>query len=614
MKRRITGLQLLVAFGLGGLPVLAQWTTQTIPLQPGWNAVYLEVQPEPTDCDRVFAGLPIESVWIWNPRLSAVQFIQDPNELLPGQPNWLTYLPADHPARETRNLFAVRGGQACLIKLKNGAGPLTWQLPGRPVLRPIDWRPDSFNLVGFPLGTSSTPSFQSFFSGSAAHAGQAAYRLSASGGWELISNPAAAVLNSGKAYWVYCRGASTFSGPLQVELDQRTGLDYGRILTEQTVRIKNASGSPVSITVRPLASQGPPDDTYPVLAGPVPLSYFRMEPAQNEFGWVPLTDSLQQVAVAPGQEWVLRLEANRRSMADFVPPANHHGVLYQSLLEISNDTGARYLVPVSAEGLRTFSTLSLAGSPPIVAFEDRPQAPHPRAGLWVGSAAINQVNQPASISAPDQPVATASPFQFRLILHVDESGTVRLLEKVLQMFKAGTLKPDPAHPALKIVDQPGRFVLVTDEALVARFTGATLRDGQPVARRISSPAFGFSQPIVLTGSGDFGAGKFSGLVSLDYDDRLNPFKHLYHPDHDNLDDRFEQKTPDGTESFTVARQVELEFTPDDPDRLAIAGWGDNQLGGTYRETVTGLHHQTIYAQGTFRLTQASRIGVLNDGL
>ena len=39
-----------------------QWITQTIPLQPGWNAVFLEVQPEPDQCESVFQGLPVESV------------------------------------------------------------------------------------------------------------------------------------------------------------------------------------------------------------------------------------------------------------------------------------------------------------------------------------------------------------------------------------------------------------------------------------------------------------------------------------------------------------------------------------------------------------------------
>jgi hypothetical protein len=62
------------------------------------------------------------------------------------------------------------------------------------------------------------------------------------------------------------------------------------------------------------------------------------------------------------------------------------------------------------------------------------------------------------------------------------------------------------------------------------------------------------------------------------------------------------------------RQIELDFTGSDPDNLTFAGWGDDQLGGIYKETISGLHSQPIYISGTFRLTRASTIGVLNDGL
>ena len=50
----------------------AQWRTQTIQLQPGWNAVHLEVQPEPRILDEVFAGLPVESVWKWDRRFTSI--------------------------------------------------------------------------------------------------------------------------------------------------------------------------------------------------------------------------------------------------------------------------------------------------------------------------------------------------------------------------------------------------------------------------------------------------------------------------------------------------------------------------------------------------------------
>ena len=68
------------------------------------------------------------------------------------------------------------------------------------------------------------------------------------------------------------------------------------------------------------------------------------------------------------------------------------------------------------------------------------------------------------------------------------------------------------------------------------------------------------------------------------------------------------------ESSSVNRDISLQFTAVDPDNLSQAGWGDNQLGGIYSETMTGLHKDPLRIEGTFRLHRASRIGVLNDGL
>jgi hypothetical protein len=599
--------------GLGIGSATAQWVTQTLNLRPGWNAVYLEVQPEPAECDQVFAGLPVESVWAWNRRFSTVQFIQDVNELVPGQPDWLVHLPSGDPGRPARSLFTIRGGRPYLVKLPANSGTVNWTIRGQPVPAAIDWLADSLNFVGFPLGPGSSPSFQAFFAGLPAHSGQAAYRLNTAGQWERVASPGTTFLRAGESYWVYSAGPSSYGGPLEVETEQRGGLSYGRILTELSLRIRNRSASTTSIALRPLPSEPTPGPGYPWLAGDVPISYFRANFAAGEFGWVQFPASLERTDLAPGEEWVLRLEVNRTRMAEVAPPVDHRGVLYQSVLEIVDELGSRRLVGITAEGMNLYPQVEpqgLSGPMPLNA----DPGPHPRAGLWVGFASVDKVSQPAAIGDPDTPVATATPFHFRLILHVDEAGQVRLLQKVLRMFKPGTLKPDPVDPEVQVIDEPGRYVLVTDDALIPQFQGSELRDGQAVARRVSSPVFSFPAPLLMAGVGEFGDGRLSADVVVGYDDPLNPFKHSYHPDHDNLDDRFEEKLPEGLESFAIARLIELEFTAADPERLTLPGWGDNQVGGIYRETVTGLHTRTIRASGAFRLMQASRIGVLNDGL
>jgi hypothetical protein len=110
----------------------------------------------------------------------------------------------------------------------------------------------------------------------------------------------------------------------------------------------------------------------------------------------------------------------------------------------------------------------------------------------------------------------------------------------------------------------------------------------------------------------FGANTLTAEIELEHDDPENPFQHRYHPDHDNLDERFEQAVPEGQESFAVTRTVTLQFTTSDPDDLAQPGWGDLHLGGEYRERIEGLHRHPLFLSGTFRLQRASRIALLND--
>jgi hypothetical protein len=102
------------------------------------------------------------------------------------------------------------------------------------------------------------------------------------------------------------------------------------------------------------------------------------------------------------------------------------------------------------------------------------------------------------------------------------------------------------------------------------------------------------------------------VIALDYNHPLNPFKHVFHPDHNNLDERFEQASPEGKESFTVTRTIALEFSDTDALGLTPPSWGESELGGVYHETITGLHRAPIRIRGNFRLVRASRVVALND--
>jgi hypothetical protein len=517
---KYTNLSVALAWLAGAAGLHAQWTTQSIPLRPGWNAVFLEVQPEPRECDTVFATLPVERVVAWNRRFSPVQFIQDPNTVVITDPDWLTYLPPAHPLASESSLFTLEVGRVYLIKLRANAQPTTWALPGLARVPKPEWLSDSLNLVGFPVDRLAPPSFATFFASSPAHAGNPVYRLDAAGRWTSIQNLSAVSMQPREAFWIKTTGPSQYEGPFRVVLEQARRLDYGRTLTEQTLRIQNASTLSRTFVVKPLVSAGPPSGSgYAALAGEVPLSYWVI----GTGGWANLSGPIT-CTVPPGGEWHLRLAVRRKDIVPFTPPPGASGALYQSLLEVTDTAGSlRHVLPVTAEGLNVYSSTPAAtGGTHLRGMNYASN--HPRAGLWVGNAVVNQVSQPAS-GNPTNPLPTASEFQFRLLIHIDQNERARLLQRVLQMWKDGTYKPDPADPTKKVVDVPGRYVLLTDEQLAAHYTGATLRDGQPVGRRWSTTAFGFREPILMDGVfGESGAA-LSCTTTLDYDDPLNPFKH-----------------------------------------------------------------------------------------
>lgn len=593
-RRALINLAIWLAPLLAAPSAEAAWRTQEITLRPGWNAVYLEVEPEPGDMATVFSGVPVRSVWAWTRGASTVQFVQDANTLLPRQPDWSSYFPFAPGRTDVTNLHAIRGGQAYLIDFAGNA-PFTWSVRGRAVARPVAWVSNSLNLVGFPIDPARSPTFQDFFASSEPHLPLEAYRLNSSGEWEKIDDPTATNVVAGEAYWVYCKEPSDFAGPVGLALERTGELDFGRTLDEQVVRIRNLGGAARQVRLRTLVSVEPPSGV-PALAGEVPLSYW--EPSTDS--WQPLA-SPRQWTVMAGDELALRIAVRR---TDMTPSAR--GGLYQSLLAISDGAGTEITLPVVARGMQSTSLASRAGR--------RQQAqPDARAGLWVGTASIGAVSFAADprSAARTSPVPAASEFRLRLILHVDAAGVARLLQHVTVMWENGSLKPDPSDPSKQIVDEPGRYVLVAEDSLLPEFGGATVRDGKTVGVRISSAAFGFAAPVPMVGR--FDDELVVDNLTVAHDAPLNPFVHRYHPNHDNLDYDFETPLAEGRESFTVSRRLELQFAGEDPDGFMLAGWGDSLVGGTYSETITGLHKEPLYVAGTFRLHQVSRVAVLDDG-
>jgi hypothetical protein len=557
---------LLLAIG-----AYAQTTTQSFNLQAGWNSIWLEVTPTNTEINSVFAGLPVEAVWTFSQRLTAVDFIQDVNEPVWNRDQWLVHLPTNRFESINNDLFHVFGLRAYLVKM---TAPATLAVTGRPVIRVIPWSPDAYNLRGFPIDPAGPPTFFSFFRHSPAHYSTASnqleqiYKLNAAGNWLLVGPGEA--MQRGAAYWTYCRGGSDYQAPLQVQVEAPDGIDFAGSVEESTLGLINRTGSNVTATVRDQTS-------------PTPIAYARFNPITGT-EWFALPSPFNS-PVPSGQLAPVRLAIRRGSMAN----AN-----YGSLLEIRNGAGTRWLVPLTA----TRQATAAGGAPNY-------------AGLWAGSITVNRVNEVNNPTNSTTPTQVGSDFNLRLLLHVDNSGATRLLREVIQLWQNGTTTNNANGQA--VVAAPGHYVLVTDDRLIPSLTGGSLRDGELTGRRLSSAFFDFPttpDANFLPLGGSFGrTGLLTGSFSLAPTFARNPFLHRYHPDHDNLNATFNGFRE---EAYNITRAFELRFSSTNLAGVTTPDYGYKILSGTYRETVTGLNKSNVFAGGVFRLNRVSEIATLNQ--
>lgn len=571
----------------------AAWVTQSIPLRPGWNAVHLQVDPADKSVAEVFKGIPVVSVWRWNDAFSPVKFIEDANVLSPQAPGWFSWLPPKNGETAINNLNTIDGGKCYLIQIDSAAAA-TLQVKGQPVTRRNPWIPNSYSLAGFKIDPANKPTVAAFFDSSSAHRGQPVHRMQASGQWSEIAVPQTERLNPGEAYWVFTRGQSTYDGPLAVTAEQRGSLEFGATVVEQKLSIQNDSSGNQTLSLTLETSETAPIAANEVLGGAVPMSVWRQNPAGQEYGWFPVNGAIN-LTLAAQERRSVRFAVRRTDL----PNQGGADSAFRSLLKIRTSAGAGIDVPVRALATPAGADSAAGARAP----RSGGGSPATCTGLWVGTISVNKVSHPTDTTSPNTPKLTASEANLRLMLHVDDSGTVKLLSQVAVMWKDGT------KDANGELVEPGRYVLVTDESLISRFKGSTLRDGQPVGRRISSVAFPLAEPLPLSGS--FGS-SVTGSLTMGYDHPLNPFKHRYHPDHDNLDGESTGKLAEGKESFTIVREIQLQFSEVDPEGLTLAGWGDTHFGGRFTEMISGVHRNPIHVEGTFRVARVSNTGSLDQ--
>jgi hypothetical protein len=579
------------------LPARAQWITQTFALKSGWNAVYLHVDATYATFDELFGPaapviLPIDEVWRWQPALSDSQFVSSPQNPTASNTQWASWKVS---ASGTSELNRFSANSAYLVHC---TADTTLSVKGHPVLPSYKWSTSGLNFFGFPTVATSPPPFDTFFNPVPAIQQGEIYRYP--GGPLGAGNPLRVFalrttpVKRGEAYWIRAGEIyNRYYGPFEIS-SAGAGAAYGASLSSVSFRVRNLTASPLTVSLTLRASETPPTGEAAIAGVPPLIVRGSINPSTLTYPYTRLTvNTPKTVNLAPagelGAEGEIVLGLDRSTMGG-TPGDQFAGVLQftDSLGQIRTD------MAVSA------TTASAAG-------------------LWVGTAAVTGVGQylvnyqkdtannlvldssgkyvVSSIITNLTPVPTA--FPLRLIVHNPASGPATLFQRIFYGFDAGT----------------NSVVANREETLAPGLLDK--------ARRISATHLPFtSDNTGWAFDGPLGLGRtVTTRVTNAYNDHAsNPFLHTYHPDHDNLDATFKNELPQGSESFSITREITLVVKPPSDDFSSLVSSGLD-LNGTYVETIrlqglarAGNTYDTrrFDVRGVFNLNRVSEIPTVSQ--
>jgi hypothetical protein len=324
---RSLGCSLILAvaswLGCGVCVDAASTRTQTVTLQAGWNAVFLEVQPAASAPTNVFTHPNIQTVaWFRKGGLDA-KYIRNPGDAPWRSEGWSVWYAPSQPDAVLTDLHDIRAGQSYLIR---ASAATTLNITGEARLTQLEWQPNNCTFTGLPVSDTQGPTFQQFFAGSPAHARHRIYRLE-NGVWKIVRNPATARAKAGEAYWIQTDGASRYQGPIRLNLPASGEIDFSRTGDSFPLQIVNAAPTPrTNITI-----------TLSGGAGPLGLVEAVQDPGALTYRRVNFTGGV--VAASLATERTLRLEPDRVAMT---VPTN------TTLLRLTDGNGFLQWIPVRA--------------------------------------------------------------------------------------------------------------------------------------------------------------------------------------------------------------------------------------------------------------------------
>jgi len=569
-------LTLLTGFLLAS-PAHAQWQSTTYTLKGGWSSIYLSGDASHAAIGDLFPATVTE-VWRWNPNPNQVQFTESPLIPSAGTADWSVWrrgAPADSSFTE------MIGRSAYLVKSTGTiADTYTVTIKQSPLPPGSSWVRNGANFLGFPaFGTAATaPTISSYFNTFPAAVAANAKVFKYVGGELGPGNPLLVFstgserLDRSQAYWFSAQVVENFYGPVEINLSNANGLDFGRTGSVITAKVRNRGASPVTLTFAPVSSEASPTGQA-AITGPVPLSRRVFNPLTLLWTETPLGSGFTQV-IAAQSTVELQFGLSRGAMNGGTAS------LYASMLRVTDAGQLMDLVlPVRAQ-------------------------PASLTGLWIGDVKLTGVESKAAGSTG---TTTPEPFLLRTLIHVADGGRPTLLSQVFlgQLAVAPHAQGVCTQEALLKQDAKSSATRLVAAHLPLDLVGAPYSPTPPQQGVLLQPVL--LQPITLTQPGSV-----IFEVTVPFNDPTNPFVHQYHPDHDNKDPRGDALIA-GQESYTLVRKCTFTFTASPPAGSTVSsGWGSSVIGGNYTETITGAHSEEISVSGTFELSRASEVGTLSQ--
>lgn len=551
----------------------ASLVEETLTLNAGWNAVYLESTPTNPSASAFFADLPVTkaSCYVSSVYAETAQLASDGTAISQKPVSHLVW-DAREPAHST--LGQVAGGLCYLIYATNAASRT---FLGEPQLPRVSWQVSEGGFatiapVSIPAG-EEVQSTRYFGDGPAATVASRPYDVRGTDPAAPEFTPVDVFsskpkVKGGRAYAFDCEKAGEWPGVIDVSTELGGGLEFpdGRSRATLTVRNAGTESREVAVSLGNSARSG---DVAPV------LNLLVAATADALSRWEAFSST--NILLAAGESRMLVFQCDKSGLAS--------GESRAAVLSVADlgGTKMRVRIPVKAEA-DTFA----AG-----------EAAYP-AGLWVGTAKLVQV-----AGADGTLMSAAGEMKATVLLHVDAQGAATLLQRVAVAQETDSNGVSRVSLYRELADVPA---------------GVT-------ARRLSCVFMDTANRAVAAGTNaGGGASAFGDEITFRFTvgerSKENPFRHVWHPDHDGKSADYSGDAPSGDvpanfigsikpESFSITNKIVFAWS-DDNGRPTYLRTPDETTFGRLDWTLSGLKREPIAIRGIFALKRVCAAAVVKE--